>query len=379
MRINNTSGWTCLILLGILAGTLPASQPQIDQWLHSLQAVSPRGGGHEQAAEAWRKLVQVPADRIPQLLVALDEANPLAANWIRCAIDAIAERQLQQGGSLPADALERFVMDRSHDPRARRLAYEWLTRVDPSAEDRIIPQMLDDPSLELRRDAVARLIAQADRLAKASGDERAIALWQEAFDASRDRDQVESLARRLQSAGRSVDLARHFGIILHWKIIGPFDNTDEAGFNTVYPPEEQFDPAATYKGKKGEVAWRDHTTKDKYGEVNLNQLLGEQKAVIAYAAHEFYADRQRPAEIRLWSENATKVWLNGKLVGEFPVYHSGSQMDQYVCPVVLQPGRNVILLKVCQNEQTQPWARHWRFHVRVCDSTGGAILSTQRE
>jgi len=57
------------------------------------------------------------------------------------------------------------------------------------------------------------------------------------------------------------------------------------------------------------------------------------------------------------------------------VYHSGSQPDQFVNRVVLQPGRNVILVKVCQNEQTQDWAQRWDFQLRVCDETGGAVLS----
>ena len=52
--------------------------------------------------------------------------------------------------------LDEFVRDTRHDPRGRRLAYELIAKVDPSAPDRIIPGMLDDPSVEFRRDAVAR-------------------------------------------------------------------------------------------------------------------------------------------------------------------------------------------------------------------------------
>lgn len=379
MLNSNTCGWICLTLMGICVGSSPSSEPQIEQWLSSVQAVVADGGSHQEAAEAWRKLAQLEAGHIPDLLAALDGANPLAANWIRCAIEAIAERHIRSGGQLPSGALEAFVFDRSHDPRARRLAYELLVLVDATAEDRIIPQMLNDPSVELRRDAVARLIAQADRLAETGRTDRALPLWEQALDAARDRDQVDRLARQLESAGRKVDLARHFGFILQWKIIGPFDNTAEAGFDMVYPPEHEFQQLAVYEGKNGSVRWRDYATQHSYGEVDLNAALGEQKGVIAYAAHEFFAAESTRAEIRASSENALKVWLNGELVGEFPVYHSGSQMDQYVCPVTLKAGRNLILVKVCQNEQTQPWARYWRFQLRVCDPTGGAVLSTQRK
>ena len=63
-------------------------------------------------------------------------------------------------------------------------------------------------------------------------------------------------------------------------------------------------------------------------------------------------DRQ-PVEIRIASLIALKLWVNGKPVAEYPIYHSGSQMDQYRTSAVLEPGRNLILVKVCQNEQTQ--------------------------
>ena len=32
--------------------------------------------------------------------------------------------------------------------------------------------------------------------------------------------------------------------------------------------------------------------------------------------------------------------------------------------------------KVCQNEQTDDWAQLWSFHLRVCDSLGGAVPVT---
>ena len=49
------------------------------------------------------------------------------------------------------------------------------------------------------------------------------------------------------------------------------------------------------------------------------------------------------------------------------------KLDQYRVPVELKQGRNVILLKVCQNEQTENWAQRYRFQVRVCDPAGSAL------
>jgi hypothetical protein len=42
----------------------------------------------------------------------------------------------------------------------------------------------------------------------------------------------------------------------------------------------------------------------------------------------------------------------------------------------LKAGRNEILIKVCQNEQTDAWAQKWSFQLRVCDALGGAVPLT---
>ena len=88
-------------------------------------------------------------------------------------------------------------------------------------------------------------------------------------------------------------------------------------------------------------------------------MLEEEKSVVAYAMTEFISDKRQEAEFRATSYNALKIWLNGRLVYERNVYHMGSEMDQYVVPAVLQPGPNVILVKVCQNAKMEDWARWW--------------------
>ena len=136
---------------------------------------------------------------------------------------------------------------------------------------------------------------------------------------------------------------------------------------------------AKYPGKSGDVTWIDHRSGHEYGRVDLNKALGEGKNVVGYAMAEFVADRRQEVDLRVASDNAVKLWLNGTLIDEHEVYHSGSQFDQYTGRGVLQPGRNVILVKVCQNDQPQDWARSWSFQLRVCDRAGGAVLSTDRQ
>ncbi len=359
--------------------SLPSAAEDLGPLLQTLRSVGPKGAGNRPAAEAWEKLAKADAEQLPVILAAIDDANPLAANWIRTAVDAVAENQLRRGGQLPARQLERFVLATHHSPRARRLAYEWLGRVDRSAPGRLVPKMLEDPSLEMRRDAVARLTDRADELADEKKQSEAVATYKTALTAARDLDQVRRLTGRLRKLDQNVDLPRHFGFLTTWKVIGPFDNTKEKGFDVAYPPEQKIDPKASHQGKDGPVRWIDHVAKDDYGKVDLNKILAKEKAVVAYATTEFLSEARQEVEIRAASSNAVKLWLNGRPVARHEVYHSGSQMDQYVSRVALEPGRNVILLKVCQNAITPSWADPWGFQLRVCDGNGTAVLSTDRD
>jgi len=338
-----------------------------------LRAVGPSGVGHREATQAWQQLVKADASQLPAILAGMKGAGPLATNWIAAAVDAIAERELQRGGSLPAGDLEEFLHRTGHAPRARRLAYEWLVRADPKAPERLLPGMLRDSSMEIRRDAVARLIGQAEAAVKAEKPAEAAALYRQAIAAARDLDQVRLLAGRLRKLGDTVDLPRQLGYIVRWKLIGPFDNVGDKGFDAVYAPEREIRLDSAYPGKKGAVRWVDFTAADDLGTVDFNKAFGEQKGVVGYAVAEFVSLAREEVQLRLTSMNAIKLWLNGKPVNQYHVYHSGSDPDQYVNAVVLEPGRNAILVKACQNELKEDWARKWDFQLRVCDGDGGAI------
>lgn len=365
----------CWLLMA--SSLLAAERVNIAPLVKTIKQVGPEGAGHREATAAWNKLAEADAAQLPEILAALDDAAPLPANWIRAAIEAVAERQIKSQQPLPQAELEKFVLQRQHDPRARRLAFEWLARVDATAPDRLIPQMADDPSLELRRDAVARLLEQADKLEVAK-DARAIPVYRQALASARDDDQVKGATDHLRKLGETVDLPRHFGFLMEWNLIGPFDNRDKKGFAVAYPPEEKIELAKKYEGKENEIGWIPFVTSDEYGHVDLNKALTKHMGAVAYAYTEFVSDREQPIELRLGCINANKVWFNGQPVGQAEVYHAASKLDQYISRGTAKPGRNTILVKVCQNEQKEVWAQDWKFQLRVCDATGTAILSQDR-
>lgn len=344
----------------------------------TIRAVQPLGKGNEAASAAIKELSQASPAELVSILKAFDGASPLAANWLLGAFESIADRALQ-ADKLSARELEDFVIDTKNHAGARRIAYEWLLKVDPTAEDRLIPGMLQDPSADFRRDAVARQLAAAEKLLESEDKSAAKEAYLQALSGAVDDDQVKLITKPLKELGVEVNLQQHFGFLTNWKLIGPFDNTDKMGFDVAYPPENSLNFEASYPGKMGDVSWTEFTTPDEYGTVNLAEALAPHKGAITYAATTFVSDQPRQVEIRLGTPNAWKLWVNGELMFARDEYHRGSRLDQYKVPVSLKPGPNTVLLKICQNEQTEDWAQKWEYQLRVCDTAGAAVAPAGKE
>lgn len=356
-----------------IIGPKSSSAPLIQR----LRAVGKEGAGTTEGAAALKELVKQDARVIPEILAGLDNASPEAANWLRSAVDAIAERELAAKRPLPSKDLEAFIRETKHDPKARRLAFEILTKVDPKTPERLLPTMLQDPSLELRRDAVAVLLKEAQGLQEKDDKEAAKSSYQKALAGARDKDQVDLIAKQLKTLGAEVDLAKHFGFIRDWQLVGPFDSTGGLGFAAVYPPERGVQTKASYTGKKdAALSWKEHTTADPYGVVDLNKAISKHMGAAAYAYSVIESPAEGPVQIRVGTNNAVKVWLNGKPLIDHEEYHHGDKMDQYVGEGTLRAGKNELLVKVCQNEQKEEWAQKWSFQLRVCDKVGTAVPVT---
>jgi len=355
-----------------------AAATGVNAAIKTIRAVGPEGRGNAEAAAAWKQLGGAESKDLPVILAGMDGANELALNWLRAAVDGIAARELAAGRKLPVVALERFVNDTKHNPRARYLAYDLVRRVDVAKAESLIAKLQDDPSNELRRDAVQRQLDGAAALAKAGRTNDAIAQYQTAIKSAREADQVEGIAKELKKLGSPVSLPGVFGWVTDWKVIGPFDNKDRGGFEKVFPPEQGIDLNAEYDGLNGKVKWQDFKTTDDYGKVDLNKPLGALKEVTGYAYAEFYAEKARPVELRLGCKNGWKVWLNDKYLFGRDEYHRGAEIDQYRLAGELKPGRNTILVKLTQNEQTEKWTVEWEFQMRVTDALGTPVASAKR-
>src|SRR5262245_11257098 len=141
-----------------------ATATEADRLLSRIKSVSKEGAGNQEAAAAWKSLVALGGDARFPTLTALNDASPVAANWLRSAVNAVVEKEKANGNNLPAQKLEAFVKEPKHSPNSRRLAYEILCELDPTTSERLLPSMLDDPSTEIRRDAVAAALEKTKKL-----------------------------------------------------------------------------------------------------------------------------------------------------------------------------------------------------------------------
>jgi len=362
------------LLLSLLL-PLAASAADISSHLAPLLAVGPEGKGNAEAAAAWKKLVDgADASAIPDLLKAMNGAGELSANWLRGAVSSLEQRG---AGKLPLDDIKAVATDTKNSPAGRTLAFDLIRRADKAQWDALVPGLLLDPAAELRREPVSRLLEQG----KTS---TTTAPLRQALEAARDEDQIKAAAEALRERGEVVDLPKHFGFLMDWQLIGPFDNRKRAGYETAYHPEIKVDLTASYDGREvtaGEktvAKWVPYTSSSQFGMIDFNKAVGMYKEVTGYAYTVFNSPEERDAEVRLGCKNAWKLWVNGQPVFGRDEYHRGAQIDQYRYPVKLKKGPNTILVKCCQNEQTETWTVEWEFQLRICDATGTAVLASNR-
>src|SRR5207245_10322368 len=121
-------------------------------------------------------------------------------------------------------------------------------------------------------------------------------------------------------------------------------------FHAVYPPEKEIDFNKKYPGKNGvEAAWRDEPYRD--GEINnLAKFKPENNVhAVAYVYREIESNAARDLPISLGSDDTLTVWLNGQKVLAQNVARACAP-DQAQLVLKLKPGKNRLLMKICQME-----------------------------
>ena len=126
-----------------------------------------------------------------------------------------------------------------------------------------------------------------------------------------------------------------------WWVIFPFDNIDEQGFDTVYPPETEIDFNKEYTGKEGrKIGWYETESR---GE-NVFSNVPEDD-VTGYALTYLESDRDQNYLLSLGSDDTIKIWVNDELVFSKYVHRPLRRADD-VIQLPVSKGRNKILVKV---------------------------------
>jgi hypothetical protein len=333
-----------------------------DKVLNDLRMI---GSGDKEAMKASAlaaRLNRAEDLTLAQVLQAMKGATPIGRNWL----SGVANSRYRLHAAKSQGDLEKILKDTTQDGEARYKAFVWLTQGDEKRKADLLPSFMEDPSPELRYTSIASQIPTA----------KEAPILEKLLAAARHPDQVIEIIKKLDEIGVKVEQSKHFGFIKTWNLIGPFDHVGAKNFDKVFAIEEDWAAdkvQKTYEGKTSNVSWLEYTTEEKDGNVDLAKIFSNEKGCIVYAATEFNSPIDGPAEIRLGCINGHKIWLNGELVMSNEVYHSSSQIDQYIEPIQLKKGKNRILIKICQNEQKEPWAQRYQYMVRISDSTGKAI------
>ncbi len=133
-----------------------------------------------------------------------------------------------------------------------------------------------------------------------------------------------------------------------WHVIGPFPNDGGQGFAKAFPPESEIKLDAQYDGARGEkAAWRVADFPD--GPVHslaIFQPRNNNNSAV-YLFREIKTGVAVELPVGLGSDDTLTVWLNGvKIVEENG--NRAAAPDTTKATLKLRPGKNALLLKVCQ-------------------------------
>ncbi|MDB5385594.1 MAG: hypothetical protein JWM11_1240 [Planctomycetaceae bacterium] len=352
-----------------------APSERVTVLLATISHAGPQGAGSEAARSAKNELAKCGLEIIPQLLMAMDTPNIVAANWYRAVFeDLISREQSRTDVTWPMETFKDYVNDAQRAGRPRRRVLALIDKLEPGFSVRWLPTRLDDP--EFRHEAVGLAIAAGEQSLSTKDQVAAKQRFQQAFEHARDSSQVVHAASKLKSLGGTADTVEHLGLVVDWWLVGPFDAPGKTGFAKAFEPERDSNLKTRYAGPDGaEIGWIPHHTNDSLGQVNLIGVFGSIREAVAFASSEIEVPQAGPAYLGCGADDNCTVWLNGEKVLAREQWLNGTRFDRFVTPVQLKLGRNQLLVKICQGPQHKDpeVPNNWSLQLRLCDKQGRGI------
>jgi hypothetical protein len=172
---------------------------------------------------------------------------------------------------------------------------------------------------------------------------------------------------KLEQAGK---INRDMGSILCWKMIGPFDNTSNSGYHSIYPPEKEIDFSKIYPGKDANLArWHSLVSGGHDGWIFMDNHSTAFNSIF-YLYCTVYSEKAREVLLAYGSSSSFKIFLNGHVVLADSVFRN-TGVDSYIQKVTLRKGDNPLLLKLGheQGNELIGIVNKSNFNIRFLDSS----------
>ncbi len=158
------------------------------------------------------------------------------------------------------------------------------------------------------------------------------------------------MKQRLGEWEKAEQIFSQLNFITDFWICGPFDNSEKAGHNREYGPEENLDLRSSYSGRRGSVQWRLMPLNPYDGYINCHSLIDPSVESTTYLAATLHSETEQRCQLTFGHAGALKVWLNGQLEADMDRYH-GPLIDQVIVDTRLQKGNNTLLVKLSSGEK----------------------------
>lgn len=175
----------------------------------------------------------------------------------------------------------------------------------------------------------------------------------------------------------AIDLEPIRTFIPQWQVIGPFPNprkseTDRLGIDIAYPPENDINLDAVYKGAENQpVRWQLIKTPES-GYFNLVPFFKPYELVVAYALTWIWSPKPQTVPLLFSSDDGSKVFLNNQQLYRFLQVRIAAPDDERI-PLHLKKGWNKLLLKIENN------FGGYSFYARIFDPDNSLIISATKQ
>ena len=145
-------------------------------------------------------------------------------------------------------------------------------------------------------------------------------------------------------ASQSIPLELSMG---KWQQCGPFDNTNNKGYDTAYPPEAVIDLKGEYPGKNDQKAtWREVDIPDNQAYSVKIYREQDHAYMTVYLYRQITANKPVEIPISLGGGGPLAAWVNGRKVLSHNEQHPPAP-DQAHAILKLSAGKNDLLIKAC--------------------------------